>query len=312
MKKAILALALFCVAAIAAHAQQLKVATGGTKGTYAAMFKELNSVCATDVPMIETNTTGSMQNIDLLTGNQVNAVFTQTDVLYFRARTEDLGNVKTLLTLHPEEVHLVALVNTGIEKDGAGIMGKFQKQPVAFNTVNDLAGYKVGAAGGSYITAQVIRLQSEIPFEAVQYEDNDKLLAALNAKQIQAALLVGGSPLGNVAALGPTHKLLSFPEAVQGKLKGVYRPARLNYNKMNAAGVQTVATDALFVTREYKTPKMVGALAAFRECALPKIEELKETTGSHPKWQSVDTGNKGKWAWYDLPAQTKVAAPVKK
>jgi hypothetical protein len=72
---------------------------------------------------------------------------------------------------------------------------------------------------------------------------------------------------------------------------------------MNASGVATVATDALFVTREYKTPKMIATLAKFRTCAVEKIEEMKETTGTHPAWQKVDTANKGKWAYYDLPAK---------
>lgn len=87
------------------------------------------------------------------------------------------------------------------------------------------------------------------------------------------------------------------------RLKGVYRPARLNYAKMGAAGVPTVATDALFVTREYKTAKMVDSLSRFRGCALSKIDELKETTGTHPAWQRVDPANRGKWAYYDLPAR---------
>jgi hypothetical protein len=291
---------LIAVAASTAGAQQLKVATGSAKGTYAAMFKEVNSVCATDVPMLETNTTGSIQNLDMLIGNQVNAVFTQTDVLYYRAQTEDLGNVKTLLTLHPEQVHIVVPTNSGIKTGGTMGIGA---KPVVFQSIQQLAGYRIGAAGGSFVTAQVIRLQSEIPFQVVQYDDNTKLMAALKAGQVQAALLVGGQPLGAVAELGPDHRLVAIPEAVATKLKGVYRPSRLSYTKMNASGVATVATDALFVTREYKTPKMIATLAKFRTCAVEKIEEMKETTGTHPAWQKVDTANKGKWAYYDLPAK---------
>lgn len=297
MKNFVITILLAFVATVAG-AQQLKVATGSQKGTYAAMFKEINAVCATDVPMLETNTTGSVQNIDMLVGNQVNAVFTQTDVLYYRARTEDLGNVKTLLTLHPEPVHIVAKTDSGIKVGGTMGIGA---KPVTFQSIQDLGGYRVGAAGGSFITAQVIRLQSEIPFQVVQYEDNTKLLAALKAGQVEAALLVGGQPLGAVAELGTDHRLVAIPEAVATKLKGVYRPSRLSYTKMNASGVATVATDALFVTREYKTPKMISTLAKFRSCAVTKIEELKETTGSHPAWQKVETDNKGKWAYYELP-----------
>ena len=78
-------------------AQQLKIATGSAKGTYSTMLKELNNVCATEVPIVEVNTNGSMTNVDLLTGNQVNGAWVQSDVLYYRANTEDLSAIKTLI-----------------------------------------------------------------------------------------------------------------------------------------------------------------------------------------------------------------------
>lgn len=294
MKKLLLLSLFLC---FSAQAQTLKVATGGAKGTYSTMFKEINKECADQIPMIEQNTSGSVENINLLVGNQINAAFTQTDVLYYRAKTEDLGGVKTLLALHPEEVHVIALRESLLK--AGGTLG-FGAKPVVFNTVADLAGRRVGAAGGSYITAQFIRLQSEIAFTVQQYDSNDKMMAALKAGEIEAALMVVGAPAPAVTALNTTYKLLSFPEAVVERLKGVYRPARLNYTNVGAQGITTVATDALFVTREYKTAKMTEGLAKFRACALSKIDELKETTGTHPKWQAVSADNKGKWAWYEL------------
>jgi len=299
MKSKIFAFLLFVLSVLtfSAHAQQLKVATGSPKGTYSIMFKELNSKCSTEITLLETPTNGSNDNIDLLVGNQVNAAFTQTDVLYFRARTEDLGNVKTLIALHPEEVHIIAMSKPLVE---GGTLG-FGAKTITFNTINDLSGRPVGAAGGSYTTAQVVRLQSEIPFNVVQFDSNDIMMKALESGAIRAAIMVGGAPMPAVSALTSAYKLLSIPEAIQKKLQGVYRPARVSYSKMNAAGVSTVATDALFVTREYKTPKMVDSLGRFRKCALEKVEELKETTGTHPKWQAVDTNNKGKWSYYSLP-----------
>lgn len=301
LRSRILALAAVAImASTMTQAQSLKVATGGPKGTYSTMFKELNNACASDVPLVEVNSSGSNDNITLLTGNQVNGAFTQTDVLYFRARTEELGNVKTLLTLHPEEVHVLARADSGLKAGGMlGVGGK----AVVFSDIAGLGGHKVGAAGGAFTTAQVIRLQTEIPFQVEQFSSNADLLAALSNGRVQAALMVGGAPYGEVANLGNDFKLLSIPESVAAKLKGVYRAARLSYPKMGAAGVPTVATDALFVTREYKTPKMVESLAKFRVCALQAIEGLKETTGTHAKWQAVDVNNRGKWAWYELPPE---------
>jgi TRAP-type uncharacterized transport system substrate-binding protein len=304
MKNLILVLALI---ALPAQAQQLKVATGSPTGTYSKMLKEASALCGSSVALMEQNTSGSMENVNLLTGNQVNGAFVQTDVLSFRAKTEDLGSVKTLVTLHPEEVHLYVPESSGIKSGGmVGIGGT----EVQFRTIKDLAGYKVGAAGGGFITAQVIRLQAEVAFSVAEYPDNKALLAALAANQIQAALFVGGSPLG-VISEAKSGRLLSFPEDVVTKLKAVYRPARINYANIRQMGVTTVATDALFVTREYKTAKFTEALSKLRECIYGHIDELKETTGMHPKWQAVDPENRGKWVYYELPT-TAVATPAAK
>jgi TRAP-type uncharacterized transport system substrate-binding protein len=292
------AAAMLAATAMPAVAQTtLKVATGSAKGTYSAMFKEVYQVCGSEVGMVEIASTGSQENITNLVGNQVNAAFVQSDVLYWRARTEELGNVKTLLALHPEQIHFVA-------KAGTKVGGKMGFGGSALENIGQLAELKVGAAGGSSITSQVIRVQSEIPYSTVIYDNNDLALKALAEGKVDAVLLVGGAPLGSVASLGADYKLLSIPAGAVEKLKGVYRPARLNYPKMGAAGVTTVSTDALFVTREYKTEKMVQSLARFRACASAKVEELKETTGTHPAWQAVDTSNKGKWPYYELPVVT--------
>lgn len=289
-----------------ADAQTLKVATGSAKLTYSTMFKEMVQHCGNTLPLVEVNSNGSMDNVDKLVGNEVNAGFVQSDVLWLRARTEELGNVKTLLALHNEQVHIIAPVKSGLKAGGVlgvlGVLGVGGSE-VVINDITGLAGQRVAATGGSAVTAKVIRLQSEIPFTVVEYPNNDAVIAAVTKGEAAAAIVVGGQPLPLVRGLNASFKLLAIPPAVQERLKGVYRTTRLNYSNLNAAGVPTVATDALLVTREYKTERMVGALASFRGCVLSKVDELKETTGTHPAWQAVDAANRGKWAWYELGAR---------
>lgn len=294
---------LLAVVSTATIGQQLKVATGGSAGTYSTMLKQIIGVCGTSIAIVEQNSTGAVENLNLLTGNQVNAAFMQTDVLYFSARTQDLGNIKTLVALHPEEVHLLAPA-TSMLKEG-GMLGVGSK-PVVLATIKDLQGRRVGAAGGSLITAQVLRLQGEIGFNVLEYPDNNALIAALGKGEVDTGVFVGGAPLPILAGLKGDWKFLSIPEDVVAKLKSVYRPARLNYSSLKQMGITTVATDALFVTREYKTAKFLEALGALRSCIVKNLDDLKETTGMHPKWQAVDIANQGKWPYYELP--TAVAA----
>jgi TRAP-type uncharacterized transport system substrate-binding protein len=301
MKKLIIIAAL--VASVSAFAQNtLKISTGGASATYSRMSKEIGAACMNDIQLQEMNSTGSMQNIDRLTGNETQAAIVQSDVLRFRGNTEDLSAVKTLVTMHPEQVHLIALASSNLKEGGT--LG-FGAKAVTFNTINDLAGRVVVASGGSYITAQVIRLQTEISFQVVEVADSKAAIEAVNSGQAAAALFVGGQPMDNLKTLNKAHKLLSIPEAVVGKLKNVYKPAVLNYSNLGAAGVTTVSTDAIMVTREFKTPKMIEALSKFRTCFNAKVPELAETTGTHAAWQKVVVGAEAKWPMYNLPSSKK-------
>lgn len=283
---------------------QLKVSTGSPTGTYSRMFKEFQEVCKDQIMQIEMNSSGAVQNMDRLLANEVNAGIIQTDVLFYRARNEDLGNFKTLFSLHPEEVHLITKVVSPIQEGGTLGIGK---KPIQLNKDTDLQGRIVAAWGGSFVTAQVIRLQSEIGYQVVEVADFKAAKAALDAGQVAAILMVGGQPMSDVRGLDASHKLLPFSEATIGKLKSVYVPAKLNYSNMGqgGSGVQSIATEALFVTRTYKTPKYVESLGALRSCFKKNVAELAETTGKHPKWSAVNIENTGKWSFYELPIVSK-------
>ena len=281
--------------AVAASAQQINVATGGKSGSYSRMLTQMAGTCK-GAALVEVNTSGSMDALEKLMGNQVNAAFVQTDVLHLRAKTEDLGAIKTLLALHPESVHIVARTDLPINTGGVmGVGGT--SRPV--KELTDLAGQKVAAAGGSVITAQVMRLQSEVPFSVVPVDSNEIALKALADGKVHAVVMVGGAPFPLVAGLTKPFTLVAIAPATMEKLKNVYRPTRLSYSKMGASGVPTVSTDALLVTRSYKTARMLAPLRYLRACALEHLDEIKETTGTHPAWQAVDAANKGKWAWLE-------------
>jgi len=291
---------------------QLKVATGGPTGTYHRMFVEFQGMCKDQIMQIEVPSKGSVDNMDKLLGNEVNAAIVQTDVLFYRARNEDLGSIKTLFSMYPEEVHVITSAVSPIKTSGALGLGIIGSKPLQFNTVNDLAGQSVAAWGGSIVTAQVIRLQSEVAFTVVEVADFKAAKAALDAGKVAAIVMVGGQPMADVQTLTNAYKLLAFPEATMGKLKSVYVSAKLNYSGMGqgGSGVQSIATESLFVTRAYKTAKYVESLAALRGCFQASLPEMQETTGFHKKWSAVKAENTGKWSFYELPAMA--AKPAKK
>jgi len=295
--------AMFLAATSVVAQTQLKVATGGATGTYHKMFVEFQQVCKDQIMQIEVPSKGSVDNMDKILGNEVNAAIVQTDVLFYRARNEDLAGIKTLFALYPEEIHVITPTTSPIMEGGTLGLGKKSAQ---FNTVADLNGRTIAAWGGSIVTAQVIRLQSEINFKVAELSDFKAAKAALDAGQVAAILMVGGQPMDDVRALTNAYKFLSFPEAVVTKLKSVYVPAKLNYSGMGqgGSGVQSIATESLYVTRSYKTAKYVESLSALRACFKQNVADLQETTGMHKKWQAVNPDNTGKWSYYELPAVT--------
>ena len=296
----IVATAIAMFAVTAAQAQQVKVATGGPKGTYHALFANIADKCGDQMAMIEVPSTGSLENLDKLSGKEVGAAFMQTDALFASAQGRDLGNIKTLVAFNREAVHVVTLSASGMKSGGvAGFGGK----EVVFNTVEDLAGLKVAAAGGSMITAQLVKLQGQVNFTVVPAKDNDEALALLKAGQVQGVMMVGGQPLGNVKALGSEYKLVGFQPKTVELLKTVYVADKLSYPKLSPTAVGTIATEALLVTRTYNTPDKLNMLAAFRSCVYSHIGEWQDADGAHPAWAQVDAANKGKWAYYDLPVQ---------
>jgi TRAP-type uncharacterized transport system substrate-binding protein len=299
-------IALACmIAATAAQAQQVKMATGGPKGTYHALFTNIADKCGQEMAIIGVNTSGSLENLDKLTNKEVGAAFMQTDVLFASAQGRDLGNIKTLVAFHKESVHVIGLANSGLRTSGNMVgMGK---QDIVFNTAEDLTGYKIAAAGGSVVTAQVLQGQGQLKWTIVPVESNDVALAALRKGEVQGVIMVGGQPLGNVRALGPEFKLLGFKQPTLDLLKTVFVADKLSYPKLNPNAVSTLATEALLTVRTVNTPERLAALSNFRACILRNVPEWQDADGAHPAWSQVNVDNKGKWAWYDLPAPAKAA-----
>jgi TRAP-type uncharacterized transport system substrate-binding protein len=290
------------LAVTSVQAQQVKVATGGSKGTYHALFANIAEKCGEQMAMVEVPTDGSITNLDKLAGKEVGAAFMQTDVLFASAQGRDLGNIKTLVAFNKESVHVIAGTASGLRTSGNMVgMGK---EDIVFSTAEDLSGYKIAAAGGSVVTAQLIKLQGQINWSVVPVADNDAALAAVKAGQVQAAVLVGGQPMPIVKSLTGGVKLLPFKPTTVELLKTVYTPQKLSYTKLSTNAVSSIATDALLVTRTVNTPERLTALSNLRACISKNVPEWQDADGAHPAWSEVDLNNKGKWAYYDLPAAT--------
>lgn len=299
MKKLILA-GLVSAFLSPAFGQSIKLSTGSPKGSYARATTELAAVCGSEVAIAAVPSSGAMENVDRIIANEAQGGWTQTDVMYFRAKTDDLDSIKTLITMFPEEI---AIITTNTTRKEGGMMGIGGKE-VSLNALGDLAGRKVGAWGGGLVSAQIIRLQSEVPFTVETVADEAAGLKKLASGEIDAILAVGGSPLPWIRSLDKGYKLISINDAHINKLKGVYRPAKISYPNLGQNGVATVSTDAIIVVQDYKSARYIETLGKLRRCLNEKLVDLQETPGNHPKWRLVKANEKAKWPMYEIPQGT--------
>lgn len=312
MKNSFLVLAIVALwpaVAPAQGAKAFKVGQGSVTGTYTEAFKELAEACSTDslplVPAFPDGKGDGANNLEALVNSKAQAAFVRNDVIFWQGQSGQLGNIKTLFTLWPETVHLLALTTSKV------IVGKkmgFGGSPKVFSAITDLAGHRLGAPGANQITANVLKSQTQIPFDIVAYADAKTALTGLETGAVEAVILTAGKPLPILGNLDSNYKLLAIPADVAKRVELVYRPTTLTYSNLNQAfNVPSVDADSIFVTKVFNTPSKIQQLAELRSCFLRRLAELKDEGNS--RWQNVDPSNHGKWPWYELAADT--ATPSK-
>lgn len=249
------------------------VATGSKAGTYSTMFKNIGQICVNSAHLLQKGTGGSLDNFDLLLENKVDLAFIQYDVLKAQEKVfkdERVKNIRTLLPLYDEEVHLIARDNSK-------------------NPLKDKA--KVAVWGGSIITAKVIKAKSKLNFKIVEFKNRKSALHSLNTEEVDVVLAVVGQPATWLREL-QDYTLLPIP--YQKWMKDFYSPAKLRYRNLSQPHVKTIAVKSLLVTRNFQTAKRKQPLLKYQNCARRSLTKLQEYQNMHPKWINVDFKD---WPW---------------
>lgn len=262
----------------------LTVTTGVETGTYYRFAREIAQACP-QPPLTLNASKGSLENLDRLLGNEAHLAFVQADALIARKVIDndpEVDRVKTFMTLYPEEVHLIASGNQFVK------------------TFTDLGNKKVAVYGGSTITSRVLFAKSGFrPIRILTYGTPTEAVQALDKREVDAILGVGGQPLAWVRGLDASYRLVPIeasPQIVQA-----YQTTSLSYSNLADTGrVRTVAVLSLIATIDYKTAAIRQSLGKLRECLSSKLVQLQEGLGSHPKWRLVDPASKGPWPYFEL------------
>jgi TRAP-type uncharacterized transport system substrate-binding protein len=275
----------------------MMVSSGGTTGTYYRLMKEFDE--AAPGVIVNTESDGSLTNVDRVMDNQAELGITQLDALYIRAMKETnlKERIRVLALLHSEEIHFIA--KSPPQGEG-GILGfHLGSKPAVFNLVDDLRGRKIGFWGGAVITEQVFASLTLIGWVPIELPDQRTAFEALRTDQIDALMAVGGQPLAWVSELSRDYKLLGATDAMVARLAAVYDKTTLTYRNLGQNGVQALAVRAMLVTRNYTSKTKHDQLQMIHDKLVDAVGDIRETRGTHPKWGEIDpAAPTDKWPMY--------------
>jgi uncharacterized protein len=213
------------LAAGAAMAQQKTIAigTGGTGGVYYPLGGGLANLLSKTIPGVQATaevTGGSVDNLKLIGSGQSELAFSMVDAALDAYKGEDKFkggkvDVRTLLVLYPNRMHVVTIEGTGI------------------NSMADLKGKRVSTgSGGSATEVMAFRVIEAAGLDRDKDLKRERLgvaesVNALKDRKIDAFFWVGGLPTAAVTDLGatPNVKLKMIDHAdVVDKMNAKYGP----------------------------------------------------------------------------------------
>jgi len=211
------------VAAGTVFAQQraISIATGGTGGVYYPLGGGLANVLSKTLPGVQATaevTGGSVDNLKLINAGRSEVAFSMVDAALDAYKGQDKFKgtevpVRTLMVLYPNQMHVVTIEGTGIEK------------------MADLKGKRVSTgSGGSATEVMAFRVIEAAGLDKDKDMKRERLgvaesVNALKDHKIDAFFWVGGLPTSAVTDLGATPgvklKLIDHAD-LAGKMNAKY------------------------------------------------------------------------------------------
>ncbi|HVX98962.1 MAG TPA: TAXI family TRAP transporter solute-binding subunit [Pseudorhodoplanes sp.] len=193
----------FAVDAAKAQQRTIAIGTGGTGGVYYPIGGGLANLLSKNMPNVQATaqvTGGSVDNLKLIGSGQSEIGFSMADAALEALNGEDKFkggkvNLRTLMVLYPNIMHVVTVEGTGIEK------------------FSDLKGKRVSTgSGGSATEVMAFRLIEAGGLDKDKDLKRERLgvaesVNALKDRKIDAFFWVGGLPTAAVTDLGATPGL---------------------------------------------------------------------------------------------------------
>jgi uncharacterized protein len=252
----------------------LTIATGTLEGTYFQIAQDIKQIAEKEgIPVQIVQTNGSFDNINLLGSGKVDLAILQLDVLKFaadvlqaQADLNVLDEAKVILSLYPEEIHVITR-NENIR------------------SLYQLEGKKVSVGperSGSALTAEVLLAVHDLRVEKF-FDAPKEALLKLEREEIDAMIFVGGAPVPAFRNLDKGFHFVRLP--ARGILEQIYLRSKIEPTVYPWAGaVNTFAVPSVIMTRN-RSDKDYVALIQKLVLAILNNKDKLDASG-HPKWKS--------------------------
>ena len=183
-----------------AQQRAISIATGGTGGVYYPLGGGLANILSKALPGVQATaevTGGSVDNLKLINAGRSEIAFSMVDAALDAYKGQDKFKgtevpVRTLMVLYPNQMHVVTIEGTGVEK------------------MADLKGKRVSTgSGGSATEVMAFRVIEAAGLDKDKDMKRERLgvaesVNALKDRKIDAFFWVGGLPTAAVTDLGAT------------------------------------------------------------------------------------------------------------
>jgi TRAP transporter TAXI family solute receptor len=212
--KLIMRIAALCAIAFTAQAQNISIATGGTGGVYYPMGGGMAAILSKYIPGMSATaevTGGSVANLQLIGTGKPYIALTMADATLdaYKGQDKFTGKpvqVRTLMILYPNRMHVVTIEGTGITKM-ADLKGK-RVSTGSGGSATEVMGFRVIEAAG-------LDKDKDIKRERLGVAESAN---ALKDRKIDAFFWVGGLPTAAVTDLASTPgvkiKLIDHSDSV--------------------------------------------------------------------------------------------------
>jgi len=283
-------------------AESLVMATGAAKKGYSKIFKNINDVCNTTVPLTELNTTGGVDNVGELAAKRAHLGLVQVDVFQSMTTTDDaIARLKAVMLLNSNMLHIVVnsagyQTQTGERCTGREAFGKCitgEKVPVMQTTViskvEQLKGLPVAAVGSAQVLARrYFNTKLSYGLNILDVEKDADAFAKLKSGEVRAVLTMAAYPHGPIEALKASDGLTLLNSDLQPS--GVYKVAKKNYKNLGVYGYQFLTAPNLLVARPVDPNGEIGQkITSLKTCIADNLSKLQEGSEYEPSWSDAAT-----------------------